>query len=113
MGKIPDSLQIGNSIYKVKMVSDLKSEPDENGETTGYYGVVSHTGLTIRIEQDMEYYTQVVALLHEAMHGIVHRAGHSVDIDGVIEERLVQCLSYGVVALMRDNPELIKSICKK
>lgn len=109
MNKPPKSLTLNGVEYAVKFISDLGSEPDENGKRVSWYGHISHTKREIEIENDMHIGTQKVTALHEIMHGMIHQGGHH-DIDEWIEDRILVCLSYGVISLLRANPEFAQYI---
>lgn len=74
-----------------------------------YYGRVDHQQLAIDIEEMQADVVQVQALVHEAMHALLHQTGH-LDIDEVVEERIVALLGCQLPGFLRANPELVRMI---
>lgn len=103
--KIPKHVKIGAVSYTVKQVEDLKRDFDDGHGMRWLYGYVSNQHVFIEVEKRQSRVSQRVALLHEIMHAILHKSGHY-DVDETVEERLVQCLSFGVFELIKDNPDL-------
>lgn len=109
MSEAPKTLTLNGVEYAVKFVSDLGSEPDADGKRVSWFGHISHTKREIEIEADMHVGTQKVGVLHEIMHGMMHQGGHH-DIDEWVEDKMIVCLSHGIVSLLRDNPEFTRYI---
>lgn len=100
-----NAVNIGGIWHKVEWVDDLRRE-FEDGEKQ-LYGYIDHERCRIQIEQHNDKRVKQASIVHECIHGILHQAGHY-DIDRVHEERLAQCLGYGIARLLRDNPDLVK-----
>ena len=102
-------IQIGPVNYSVtEMRNDLMigSSSDGSGRAVSLNADIRYDSLSIRVNQENAPAVKVVSLWHEAIHGILTQAGqdHS--------EAIVEALSYGLVALVKDNPELIKATCE-
>lgn len=100
-------LRIGAVLYIVRLISDLHYV-DAEGRKRGLNGHILHDTGEIKIEVGNCVDVQVVTLWHEALHGILTVAGHNDQPEGLIEP-----LAYGLVALIRDNPELITLTLKR
>lgn len=95
------SIKIGPITYQVQEVKDLHTH---EGDTRKYlHGEIKWADATIRVEIDQADDRKVVTLWHEAIHGILENAGQDDH-----PENLVIALGFGVVQLMRDNPELVR-----
>jgi hypothetical protein len=96
------SLLIGAVRYGVRLVPDLHYE-DAEGRKRHLNGHILHTEGQIKIEEELSPDMQLVTLWHEALHGILTVAGHDDQPENVIIP-----LGYGLVSLLRDNPELVQ-----
>jgi hypothetical protein len=59
----------------------------------------------ISVEKDVSQQIVPEVLMHECIHGILEQGGHRDH-----PEPLVECLGYGLVALLRQNPDLVAFI---
>lgn len=94
-------VQIGPVTYSVTEQPKLMTRV-RDGSTQWVNGCISPEKLTIEIEADNHPDVKLIALWHEAIHGILDQAGHTDH-----PELLVLALGYGLVQLVRDNPELV------
>ena len=97
-----DKLQIGCICYDVKEKTDLHSVNDA-GAKQWLHGHILYADAEIRIGYEQAPDMKVATLWYEALHGILNQAGqddHS--------EEIIIALGYGIVRLIRDNPELVK-----
>lgn len=101
--RLPKFVNIGIYRYKLSKVKNL------NRDDKNLYGYVDHQGLTIEVEKRVSNVVQLITVLHESMHGMVHQSGCH-DVDAVVEERLIQLFSHGIVELFRYNPQLLKEL---
>ena len=107
-----EKLQIGPVTYAVVVVPDLRSafndegEPIEGDEENGKLlnGQIIYHRMTIELNANLPVAFQPIVLLHEAIHGVLSHAGIEHD------EGTVQALGYGLVDLLRDNPDLVRLI---
>lgn len=60
---------------------------------------------TIELDKDLIDEAKPGVLLHEILHGILELAGQYEQPEGLID-----AIAFGLVPLIRDNPELIKMI---
>ena len=95
------NLKIGPIDYKVTEKDDLHFVNDD-GKKCALHGDICWGEAEIRIATDQDNQVKVATLWHEAVHGILNNAG----IDNH-PENIVMALGYGLVQLIRDNPELI------
>lgn len=95
-------LHIGPMNYKVSEKPRLIGN-NGDGASTWLNGNIKYHDCTITIEAENAPDMKIAALWHEALHGILAQAGHTEQ-----PETLILALGYGLVALVRDNPELVK-----
>ncbi len=95
------SIKIGPVTYRVVERPRLTSG---NGDGTSSWvnGHILYQETEMRVEQEMSEVMKAAALWHESCHGILYHAGH---VDH--PEPIIIALGYGLVALVRDNPELV------
>ena len=98
------SVKIGPMVYTVTEKPRLIGD-NADGHSVWLNGIIKLQAASILVEAEMNADMKAVALLHEAMHGILEGAG-------VIEhpEPVLIALGYGLVALLRENPELVRLI---
>ncbi len=94
-------LKIGPIPYTVAEVQKLIGN-DHNGQSTWLNGRVRYEKALIELEADLPPDVKIVAILHESMHAILEQAGIENE-----SEPLIIALGYGMLALLRDNPELV------
>lgn len=96
------SIKIGAIDYAVIEKEDLYFV-DDGGKRCGLHGDIQWANAQIRVASDQTEQVKVAVLWHEAVHGILNNAGMNDH-----PEALVQALGYGLVQLVRDNPELVR-----
>lgn len=99
---LPAKIRIGAIDYSVSEWDDLHFH-DNKQKRHWLNGHVSNTLAAIKVDQEMNDTRKVVTIWHEAFHALLERAG----IDEQPEPILI-ALSFGVVEIMRANPELAK-----
>lgn len=99
-------IQIGCVDYTVKEIDDLH-KVNEDGQKVWLHGHILHADAEIRVASDQSEDVKTVTVWHEVMHGILQNAGQSNQPEGFIE-----ALSFGLVQVIRDNPELIQATLK-
>lgn len=105
---LPKTIQVGPVDYTVKEIEDLH-RVDDDGKKRWLHGHIWLTDSEIRIASDQSDDIKVVSLWHEIMHAILSGAGQAEQ-----PEPLIEAISFGIVQLIRDNPELIKAtVCKQ
>jgi hypothetical protein len=92
-------IQIGPIVYEVLYIPELC------GPNGSLCGDISSSKARIRINADDDPQVQVVTLWHEVIHGILFSAGITEH-----DEVHVDAMAYGLVQVLRDNPEIIPSI---
>ncbi len=95
------SVKIGAVTYDVAFVDNLVTLRDDNTYKS-LHGSVNYTSCTIKVESDQDEQVKAATVLHEAIHAILHNAGHD-DHD----ENQVIALGFGLYALLKDNPDLV------
>lgn len=94
MIRIPETVKIGNLVYKVSY------EDDEAFEKCGQSSLVKQY---IRLNQIMSPELQFETLLHEVIHQILGQKSFK---DENRNEPLIDTLSAGLYQLLKDNPFL-------
>lgn len=94
-------IRIGCVGYAVKETEDLHSV-DTAGVKQWLHGHILLADAIIKIASDQADDIKLVTLWHEILHGILNNAGQKQQPEGFIE-----ALSFGLIQLIRDNPELI------
>ena len=88
----PTSLRIIGREFEVKMLDQYE----------GQVGGVDHPSCTINIKSGQQKLLEADTILHEAVHVL----------DEIFQlnltERHVYCLTGGIIALLRDNPEFVR-----
>lgn len=95
--KPPKWVRVGPHRYRVRMVDALL--PD-----AGCDGLCSRDRLTIAVYADQARSQLADTLLHELTHAMLATAGLEKDA----EEAIALTLGPGLLALIRDNPDLIE-----
>ena len=97
-----DSVKIGTVVYDVQ--DDVENLHDFSGDQRialwGHYKVDTSE---ILIANQLGPQQKVRVLWHEILHGVMSHAG----IDDQ-SEQLIEVLAYGIVDLLRNNPDLVK-----
>lgn len=98
---IPDikAIKIGPITYPIRIVEHLTDGKDKLD------GYISYSNSEIRIDAAMESQRQRAILWHEIVHGILSQAGYDNH-----QESMVEALSYGILAVLDDNPAL-RELC--
>lgn len=89
-------IKIGGTIYPVIDREDL------NDNHKQLYGWIKFNTMEILLDTDLGPQARYTVLWHEIVHGILNHAGIE-DKD----ERMVCALGYGIVQVLRDNPDLL------
>jgi len=97
---IPELLKIGWRKYKIEQESEKK-----NNEGDILLGEISYTNNTIYLNKEFGREQLELTLLHEVIHGIFHKQGHS---EWCENEDLVDGMAEGLYELIIDNPSLFK-----
>jgi hypothetical protein len=98
-----DSVKIGGIDYSIERVRDLR---DEDGKKLD--GRITYNATHIKIDSDTSDQAFVQILWHEILHGIETQAGRC----GEVKEPTIDALAFGIIQVMRDNPQLVKLITK-
>ncbi len=96
----PESVRIGPHTYRVVPVGDAVLVD------AGRCSQVDKVGLVISVDASLAPSMFADALLHECGHGLLDVLGLSEDD----EERICQLLGPALLALIVDNPKLIKYV---
>lgn len=92
---IPLEIRIGGVTYAVYLRNDLMDGDDP------LRGHIKMDYCEILLERDMNPQMQLITLWHEVIHGILEAAGFSEH-----DEEIIRALGYGIVQVLRDNPDL-------
>lgn len=99
--RLPSKVRIGPIEYDIDYVRDLTG--DNGNELVGR--AVYHKA-QILIDMDQDDNVMPVTMLHEILHAILFQIGSKHCGD----EKLMEGLSTGLLALLKDNPELVAYI---
>lgn len=101
MAMIPKTLKILGRRIKVRMVEVL-------GDAVAEWSAGDYR---IDVLKDQEALDEAEALLHEAMHSILHCQGR--EYGGDVEESYVRPLASGLLIVLRENPKLVEFLTRK
>lgn len=99
--KRPATLRIGGLDYTVK---EWNKQAAENA---GCWGLCDRTTLTILVCEGLPPQREAEVLLHEVLHAAYDVGGLNAIAEHLSEERLVGVLTYQLIAVWRDNPQLV------
>ncbi len=97
-----DKVKIGAFDYEIKVLPEIW---DVEGE---YYGMAEYGLLQIKLSEKEAKEIRVQTLLHEVIHVIMHQAGFREHNEAVIE-----AMSYGLIAVLRENPAFVDDLLDK
>lgn len=100
---LPDKVRIGAIDYDVKLADNMT--PNSGNENGIVLGEIVYRKALIYLSPDQNPQVMRQTLMHEIAHGILHQAGHYEN-----DEAIVTALGYGLTALIRGNPDLIRYI---
>ncbi len=96
---LPKTVQIGALRYGVREVEDLRSREDDGVKLNGD---IVYDSAEMRIEQAMADDVKLATIWHEVVHGLLDQAGYAVH-----PEQMIIALGYGLLRLVRENPDLM------
>lgn len=96
------AVRIGGIEYKVVIQDGWLKDDNEQDEL---WGRSSCKATTLFISGALPSQVKPCVLIHEALHAMLYQAGHP-----DVPEDVILALGYGVVALLRDNPDILKLI---
>jgi hypothetical protein len=94
----PSFVKIGGIVYAVEYVQNLR---DGDAKLNGW---IQYDPSTISIEATMGEQAAAQVMWHEILHGIATQAGRH----GELKEQTIDALAYGIVQVLRDNPDLVQ-----
>lgn len=96
--KLPETVTVGPHVYRVVVIPDgALGDAARAGQCNAQRGVIAIHG-----EQTSTQLADTV--LHEITHALLEVT----DLDGDVAERVALAMGPGLLALIRDNPELIR-----
>lgn len=98
----PETIKTGHLTWKLSVVPATEMPTEKPG-----YGCTDCARLTIFMQQGMPKPLQVDVVIHECLHAIVFAYGFPKKLR---EERWCLMLAGPLIALMRDNPQLVRWI---
>lgn len=110
---IPGSIRAGVVTYRVTTDSGEWLEIEHRTQTSGYYGHTEHHGAVIYLNPALGAEVMRLTLWHEVMHALAEVAMGSPDWTKLgkskkdREESVIRHWEHPVVAVLRDNPELV------
>lgn len=94
---LPTHIKIGGITYTVRVVDDLH---DKHTPLLGWH---KPSTCELLLDASLVPQAQYQVLWHEIVHGILTVAGF---VEENQNERLIDALGYGMLQVLRDNPEL-------
>ena len=110
--QLPLAIKIGGVTYELNLINDyafLNENKDESndGEFNVNKGIIKVATKLRDSENLIDSSRTMTVLLHEILHGIVyHYIGDNLDD----EEHIVTQMSKGLYQVVKENPELFKTI---
>lgn len=100
--KPPKNARVLGKTWRVRADKTLLSHDDTAGDCHGRSQLIRYgTGQALEQEQD--------SVLHELIHAVWHENGLSHDVnDDKLEEMIIRRTASGVLALLKENPELVR-----
>lgn len=99
-----NKLTIGAVVYSVEEVPRLIVSGSD-GKDVYCNGNIQYNVTRIRVEAESNDQIKPQIVMHEALHGILEQAGITDE-----PENMIVALGYGLIALLRDNPEFVQWI---
>ena len=106
---LPKKVKVRDFTYSVERVKDLH-RIDDNGRRHDYFGLVNVRTDSIQIEEEMSHQNVQLTLAHELVHAMLHQTPLNVHPD---EEDICNSLAPMLIALIRDNPQLVEYFKEK
>lgn len=109
-----ESVNVNGTIYDVEYVPDLDNEKagvinsDDPHEPN--WGVVQWREDKIFVNDNYKELRKKTILLHEILHAIIDQGALSYESE---QEKWIRGFTYGLIRIIKDNPELIKYIQEK
>lgn len=95
-------IRIGGRPWKVSF-SPSESMP-------GVTGLCHYYKTLLEIQEGLQPFDEKDTVLHEVFHALLYCQGR--EQGGKVEETYVRALATGLVAVLQDNPEFAKWLCK-
>jgi hypothetical protein len=92
-----DRVIVGGVIYKVDFVDRIIDAEHE------FDGLIEYATARIQIATGADPQFERAVLLHELVHALLKHAGQNSG-----DEKVVTALGYGLLALIRQNPDLMR-----
>lgn len=104
---LPKKAKVGPHTYTLRAVENLESLTDQTGGVTFSEAVI--------VYDPAQAHTQLRdTLLHELLHCVIFETPLRKELkDSEEEEKLVWTLSPRILALLRDNPQLVAFLTEK
>jgi hypothetical protein len=106
--KLPKKIKIGCHDYNVGTVEGLVTL-DEEPDTA--WGLSVYASQSILLEKDMTKSFKREVLLHEILHCVMLNAGGHLGCED--EELVIRTIAPSLLAVLRENPELIEYLLEK
>jgi hypothetical protein len=90
-----ERLRVGAIEYRVRIVARLLYEDEVVN------GHISHDDCLIEVDAGLDPQTRAVTVWHEVLHALMVQRGMPEHDEGLIDS-----LAYGIVGVLRDNPEM-------
>jgi hypothetical protein len=96
-----DSIKIGAFLFSVQSFPNLKDDEDKRVD-----GYLDHSKSEILLDAELGSQAHLSTLLHEVVHEIAIQSGQD------LNEGQVDAMAFGVIQVLKDNPELVRMITK-
>ena len=98
----PAHIKVGAIQYHIEYVPDLR---DGDKKLDGH---VRHSETKISVDARLSSQSGVQTLLHEIVHVVATQMGKQ-----ELDENIVDAIAYAVYQVLRDNPDLVKTIMRQ
>lgn len=110
MPKIPNKIRIAGMNYYIDASQNSEGLRQLHGadENSFIFGLNSQKECKIYVAKDLSNEQQQLTLIHEIIHGVFNH--YLPSMDGETHEDYVTLIASGLFQIVRDNPQVAKSI---
>ncbi len=101
----PDDLSLPKSVAVGGFVYTIHPWDHDEAVASNLLGYCDNVKTYIKIADGLNYQLRAEVLLHEVMHAIFRQAG--VDAAPEAEEKIVSGMTYGLIGVIRHNPDFM------
>lgn len=98
------AVRIGGTDYEIVLDDGML-------KTSEMCGMIDEASTEIRVSSELSQQAMHATLLHETIHAILLQSGHDNSDDPEAYEPIVEALTHGIHAFLKDNVLLVCDIC--